>query len=480
MSLSRARAKMADKNGRFRAGLSRHKKFGRLAAFAATLLISSMVLYASGGDITAYAVSTWAKKIGGPGTDNIFRGIERTADGYVVVGSTNSFGAGGNDAWVVKIDDDGNILSQRTFGGKGGDTARAIEVTPDGGYVVAGITHSPTAGGADFWVTKFDGNDNLQWSKSYGGVKNDLAHAIDVTLDGGYLVAGFTTSFGASNKDYFIVKLDSDGTQEWAKRFGAGGEDVIRTVKATSDGKYLVAGFTHSFGYGDIMVLMLDSDGNLEWQKRYGGAGFEEACCILEMPDGYIILEQSTSFSMNADAWMFKIDTLGNIIWQKRHGGGSFDELSSARLTDDGGFITAGETKSFNAVVEDYWIAKFTADGVLQWAKRYGGSDVDEAEAVALAPDGSMVAVGTTRSFGAQGKDIWMLKVDADGNVGQCNSGVTANLVTQAKTFTTNAVPVTDTIIVGTHDVVVKNSNPIVAPTNANVSVQCTDIQGDD
>lgn len=456
----------------------RYAHASRIFITVATLfLIISITTYASYDSIAAYAISTWAQKLGGPGTDDIFRGIGRTSDGYVVVGSTNSFGAGGNDGWVLKIDDDGNIESQRTFGGKAGDTTRSVMVTPDGGYVVAGISYSSSSGGADFWVTKFGSNDAIQWSKNYGGSNNDMAHAIDLTLDGGYLVGGFTTSFGAVNKDYFVVKLDSGGAVQWAKKLGGNGEDVIRIIKATSDGKYLVAGFTHSFGTnGDIMVIKLDANGNVEWEKRYGGSGFEEPCCILEMPNGYIVMEQSTSFTGGSDAWMFKLDTNGDIMWQKRHGGGSFDELSSARLTSDGGFMTVGETKSFNAGNEDFWMVKFNADGVLQWAKRYGGSGIDEAEALAFGPDGGMVAVGSTKSFGAQGEDVWALKVDSNGNVAGCNPDVTANLVTTANTFTTNAVPANTAVTVGTPTVLVKNANPTVLTSNANIVIQCSDI----
>jgi hypothetical protein len=466
-------AEVSDGHG----GFFQHKNVRYFATLSMVALVTSMAIYTSYADIAAYAISTWAKKLGGSGTDDMFRGIERLSDGYVVVGSTNSFGAGAMDAFVIKVDDDGNIISQRTFGGKGGDTARVVKVTPDGGFVVGGITHSFSSGGADFWVTKFDSNENLQWSKSYGGPNNDMAHAIDVTLDGGYLVGGFTTSYGAVSKDYFVVKLDSAGNQQWAKRFGGSGEDVIRIVKATSDGKYLVAGFTHSFGTkGDIMIIKLDGGGNIEWQKRYGGSAFEEPCCILEMPDGYIILEQSASFGGGAEAWVFKIDANGDILWQKRHGGSSFDELSSARLTDDGGFIAAGETRSFNAVVEDYWLVKFSAQGMVEWAKRYGGSDIDEAEAIALGPDGGMVAVGTTKSFGAQGEDVWLLKVDASGNVAGCDADVTANQVTQTSTSNTNAVPANTAVTVGTHTVSVKNASPAVSSTNANIVVQCSAI----
>lgn len=393
---------------------------------------------------SAFGFATFAFRVGGPGTDDVWRSVEPSSEGgYIIAGNTDSFGAGGNDAWVIKLSENGAVDWQRTYGGTGGDIARSIKHTFDGGFVVAGLTSSFTSGKQDMWVLKFDKAGNMQWHKSYGGTGNDVAHAIEPTADGGYLVAGYTQSFAAQNKDYFVVKTDSTGKVEWAKRYGGTAADVIRFAKQTADGNYLVAGFTHSFGTnGDIMVLKLDTNGDIIWQKTYGGGKFEEPGAILEVPGGYIIMEQSNSFSSSTDGWIFKIDDAGAILWQKRIGGGSFDEISAARLTHDGGFIVAAETKSFGAVNEDFWVIKFDSAGNAQWQKRYGGSGVDEPEAIALTPEGGSIVVGTTRSFGAVGKDVWFLRLNANGDVAQCTTEVTANLETKATEAATRADPV--------------------------------------
>ncbi|HEX2014377.1 MAG TPA: cadherin-like domain-containing protein [Nitrososphaera sp.] len=413
--------------------------------------------------------------IGGGDWDDMFRGIEAASDGgYVIAGTTDSYGAGRRDGWIIKVDENGNVESQRTYGGKSGDVIRSLRSTSDGGFVTAGLSYSFDEGGGDFWLMKFDRNEKLEWQRTYGGGGFDMAHTVAPTRDGGYLIAGFTTSFGAEGKDYFVIKVDSSGVVQWQKRYGGIGDEVIRIAKQTSDGKYLVAGFTHSFGQsGDIMVLKLDAEGNVDWQKRYGGAKFEEPSSILEAPDGYIILEQSSSFG-NTDAWIFKIDHDGKILWQKRHGGSGFDELSSARMMPDGGFITAGETKSFGTVHEDFWIASFDSEGKMKWHKTYGGDGVDEAEAIALTPEGGSIVVGTTRSFGSDDGDIWVIRLDSNGDADQCTvNPPKAGLSAAAVAANTNAAATDTSVTVADTVASTRESEPTVRPTSANISFQC-------
>ena len=447
-----------------------------LAGFLITTITLSLISYGSDGFTAAYALSTWALKLGGPGAEDMFRGIEQSSDGeYVFVGETNSFGAGSNDAWLVKLAQDGKVDWQKTFGGKGGDSARVIRQTPDGGYAVAGQTHSFGSGSSDFWLLKFDSSDNLQWQKAYGGPSSDIAHALELTSDGGYLIAGFTTGFGAVSKDYLVIKLDPDGAIQWQKRYGASGEDVLRFAKQTSDGKYLIAGFTHSFGEGgDIMVLKLDESGNVEWQKRYGGEKFEEPGAILEVPGGYVVLEQTASFSGGTDGWIFKLDSDGNILWQKRYSGNGFDELSAARITPDGGFVVVGETRSFGLTTEDFWVLKFDTSANLEWQKRYGGQGIDEAEAVALTPEGGYIIAGITFSFNSIGKDIWIVRLDSNGDIAQCTSDVHAGIVTNAIIRDTTAVPINTNLNVADTSAAVRNSNASIKDSNANISFQCS------
>lgn len=176
-----------------------------MALFIVTMLTVSMLVFGHDGMTTANALSTWALKLGGPGTEDMFRGIEQASDGnYIFVDETYSFGAGRNDAWLAMLGQDGQVDWQRTFGEKGGDSARVIRQTLDGGYAVVGQTHSFGSGSSDFWLLKFDSSDNLEWQRAYGGPSSDIAHALELTSDGGYLLAGFTSRFGAASKDYYL------------------------------------------------------------------------------------------------------------------------------------------------------------------------------------------------------------------------------------------------------------------------------------
>jgi hypothetical protein len=439
------------------------------AAFAAALIISLP------GQVYAETLYTWAKSFGGASNENVFRAVSRSMDGgYLIAGDTNTFGAGSTDVWVIKLNE-GGVEWQKTYGGTKSDTTRAMDATSDGGYVIASRSNS-FGGGSNFWVLKIDSAGGIDWQKSIGGTKSEIPHAIQQTSDGGYIVGGFTNSFGASSKDFYVVKLDPDGSIEWENRYGGSGGDVIRFVLQTSDGGYLVTGFTHSFGTrGDIMILKLDEDGGIEWQKRYGGAKFEEPSTILEVSDGYIVMEQSSSFTPSTDAWIFKIDFDGEFIWQRTFGGkGGMDELSSAMLTDDGGFIAAGETSSNFIPSEDFWAVKFDSEGMPEWQKRYGGSQIDSVESMDLTPEGGAIMVGTTRSFGAGNLDIWGVRVNSDGTLpGDCINEIEVD-DTDARIKNTKAVPVDLDVTFAETESSVRNTNAMVSDTDATIEVQCS------
>jgi hypothetical protein len=453
-----------------------HLPFHVSAGLAVTLILSIP------GQVFAEDLFTWAKSFGGVNNENVFRAVARSADGgYLVAGDTNSFGAGSTDVWVIKLNEGGGIDWQKTYGGSRSDTTRAMDATSDGGYVIASRSNS-FGGGSNFWIVKIDSAGGIDWQKSIGGSKSEIPHAIQETADGGFIVGGFTNSFSALGKDYYVVKMDANGLVEWQNRYGGDGADVIRYVLQVSDGGYLVAGFTHSFGTaGDIMILKLDKDGAIEWQKRYGGAKFEEPSTILEVPDGYIVLEQSSSFTGSTDAWIFKIDFDGKILWQKTLGGrGGMDELSSAQLTDDGGFIAAGETSSNFIPSEDFWAVKFDSNGVPQWQKRYGGANIDSVESMDLTPEGGVIMVGTTRSFGAGGLDIWAVRTNTDGTLlGDCTGGMEVNDTT-ATVRTTKAITADLDVAFANADGSVKDTSATVKDSNATVEVQCsaTEIPG--
>ncbi len=286
----------------------------------------------------------WAATYGGSGYDWA-NSIQQTSDGgYIVAGSTSSFGAGSNDVWVLKLDANGNVEWQKTYGSSRNEGAFSIQQTSDGGYIVAGGTSSFGAGDYDFWVLKLDASGNVEWQKTYGGSDGEYAQSIQQTTDGGYIVAGYTNSFSAGNYDFWVLKLDSGGNVEWQKTYGGG---IARSIQQTSDGGYIVAGHTSSFGAGtdDFWVLKLDANGNVEWQKTYGSSRNEGAFSIQQTSDGgYIVAGYTAFFNIySANFWVLKLDSGGNVQWQKSYGGSEGSGLaSSIQQTSDSGYIVTG------------------------------------------------------------------------------------------------------------------------------------------
>ncbi|MFC2168212.1 CFI-box-CTERM domain-containing protein, partial [Acidobacteriota bacterium] len=213
----------------------------------------------------------WSKSYGGNESDNAYS-IQQTNDGgYIVAGITTSFGAGSSDIWIFKLASDGEIEWQKTYGGSENEFARFIQQTNDGGYIVAGYTSSFGAGLADFWVLKLFSNGEIEWHKIFGGEKNDFAHSIQQTFEGGYVVAGETKSFGIGDKDIWILKLNVLGDIEWQKTYGGSQTDVASSIQQTSDGGYIVAGSTNTYGSGkrDFLILKLFSNGNINFSCEF-------------------------------------------------------------------------------------------------------------------------------------------------------------------------------------------------------------------
>jgi len=250
----------------------------------------------------------------------------------------------------------------KTYGGTGWDVASSVQQTSDGGYIVAGYTGSFGAGGGDIFLIKTDANGNIQWAKTYGGIGYDYALSVQQTSDGGYIVAGGTYSFGASWSYYFfLIKTDANGNIIWAKTYGGAGDDVASSVQQTSDGGYIVAGFTESFGAGGAFLVKTDANGNIIWAKTYGGTSY--ASSVQQTSDGgYIVAGWTSSLEDLDDIILIKTDANGNIIWAKTYRGIGNDWAYSVQQTSDGGYIVAGRKGSFEEV-GDIFLIKTDADG---------------------------------------------------------------------------------------------------------------------
>ena len=359
----------------------------------------------------------WQNMIGGSGWDAL-ESIEQIADGgYILGGWSNSPVSGdksedcigGNcnyrDYWVVKVDSLGTIQWENTIGGFYIDCLRSIRKTTDGGYILGGDSDSDIAGDKsedsngqnDYWIVKLDSMGSIQWQNDIGGGDYDNFESIQQTADEGYILGGWSSSNISGDKtensnglsDYWIVKVDSIGTIQWQNTIGGGGDDRLNSIEQTSDGGYILGGFSNSNisgdktensnGLYDYWIVKVDSIGTIQWQSTIGGSLYDELNSIQQTNDGGYILGGTSSSSISGDKvengffttgdyWVVKVDSLGVIQWQNTIIGSFYDELNSIQQTNDGGYILGGSSlsdismdKTENCIGSwDYWMVKLT------------------------------------------------------------------------------------------------------------------------
>jgi uncharacterized delta-60 repeat protein len=412
---------------------------------------------------------SWAKTYGGTSDDSA-HSVQQTSDGgYIVAGSTQSFGAGSQDVWVLKLDSSGTMQWQKTYGGIYSDRAYSIQQTNDNGYIVAGTTRSFGAGVNDFWILKLDSSGTVQWQKTYGGTDHDDANSVQQTSDGGYIVAGSTRSFGAGGRDSWLLKLDSSGTMQWQKTYGGTDDDSTASVQQTNDNGYIVAGTTYSelsFDY-DIWVLRLDVNGTVQWQKTYSATNSDIIYSVQQTSDnGYIVAGSTRSFGAGgSDSWLLKLDSSGTMQWQKTYGGTSDDRAHSVQQTSDGGYIVAGELHDHPS---DSWVLKLDSSGTVQWQKTYGHNYSDYANSVQQTSDGGYVVAGNI-FVGVY--DIWLLKLESSGDIPECHIvGTSDALVTETTLTGDNTILTTSN-----SSAIISDTSISPQDTSCTVTVVCFD-----
>lgn len=366
------------------------------------LLVS--VIFLSWLMLSSEAYSQWWT-LGGSSYDEAYSIRQALDGGYVVAGWTNNFGAGSKDFLILKLTSSAGIQWQKAFGGSGDDTAYCIQPTSDpkygDGYIVAGETNSFGAGNYDFLVLKLTTNGDIQWKTTLGGSTWDQAYSVIQATDTSYLVAGTTASFGAGLGDFLVAKVTIGGGIQWAKAYGQAGYEVAKSIRQTSDGGYIIAGWTDSYGAGgkDFLVLKVSSTGTYQWAKTYGGVHSDEAHSIdVAADNGYFVAGYSRTSATDAskDFLILKLSSLGNIQWQKTFGHGDDQIAYSVQTTSDGGCVLTGSDRRSDDVSPDhFYVIKLTSAGAVQWKKIFNPDDGTQgANSIQQTSDGGYVLAG--------------------------------------------------------------------------------------
>jgi hypothetical protein len=366
------------------------------------------------------AQSQFVKTLGGSSDDYGECVIQGSDRGFIVTGYTSSFGAGSYDLLLVNFDSLGNLLLTRTLGGTATDEGRSVIQASDGSIVVVGYTNSFGAGGNDLLLAKFTYWGTLLWARTLGGSGTDEGYSVVEVSGGGLVVAGYTNSFGAGEQDLLLAKFNSSGTHLWTKTLGRTEYDHRGySVAEASDGGLVVTGYTESSGgYSDLLLTKFNASGTHLWTKTLGGISGEEGRSVIEASDGgFVVTGYTRSFGAGArDILLAKFDSSGNYLWTRTLGGSSSEYGYSVVEASDGGFVVAGYTSSFGAGSSDVLLAKFDASGNDLWTRVLGGSTLDEGWGVVEVSGGGLVATGRTDSYGAGGRDILFAKLNASGN----------------------------------------------------------------
>ena len=339
----------------------------------------------------------WQKTIGNTNQVIIYNAQQTTDGGYILAGHKIN-GLKNFNYWIVKLNSNADIEWEKTYGGSSNDAANNIRQTTDGGYIVVGSTFSNDGsitnnkGCSDAWILKLNTNGDIEWQKTYGGSIHDYLVNIKQTTDGGYIATGQTRSNNGDipnnqgDFDAWIIKIDANGNLEWSKTFGGTNGDIVNDVQQTINGEYLIVGqtqsnngdITNNHGYIDLWIIKLQTNGNLAWQKTCGGSSSDYANCIQKTNDGHYIIAGGTesndgditNLHGNEDAWIIKIDDLGNILQQTTVSTNNKESAYSILQTHNNNFLIAGYSSNINSDKLHTFIAALNTDFTLLWQQQ--------------------------------------------------------------------------------------------------------------
>lgn len=349
----------------------------------------------------------WERTYGGANYDTGY-GIEQASDGgFVIAGFTNSFGIGNTVMYVITIDSDGDTVWTKIYG-ISYEAVFSIDECADGGYVIAGYTDFFGAGGGDMYVIRIDDDGNSLWSQAYGGDSFECARSIKQTSDGGFIITGYTKSYGAGMFDVYLVKTNAAGDTVWTRTYGGAEQDFGKSVCETADGGYVVTGWTSSFGDNDdVYVIRTDADGDTLWTKAHGGPYQDYGEEIITSQDNGFIIAGVAGDPTNhvPTVLLLKLDENGDTVWISTFDDGRGYDV---KQTNDGGYIIAGG--HYVDSHQNVYLVKVNSTGDIVWEKSIGGNASDRGYSVLETSNGGFIAVGATESYGAGESDIYVVK----------------------------------------------------------------------
>ncbi|MEO8514687.1 MAG: hypothetical protein ABI543_14100 [Ignavibacteria bacterium] len=351
---------------------------------------------------------------------DLVTGVRQTNDGGLIAcGYTIAGAFGDNDIFITKTDGRGNIVWSNLYGGVGNDQANSIEKTADGSFIICGTTSS-FSGTFDPFAMKINQSGTIEWSKYYRWWNEDYGNSIIQTPDAGYIITGYSNSFSIGMYDVYSLKIDQSGGLMWARAYGGLQNDYGNSITTTPDGGYMIGGYTFSYGAnGDAYIVRMYGDGALKWSKTYGGLGFDNIKDIRNVSNGFIACGSTSSFALAFEsAYVFNIDNQdGFVYWSRTFGGNGqgVSNFSKVLPAPDGGYLLAGSLQDVAENQQDIALVKLFGDGAFNYSKIFGGVANDAGSSLSFKSDGGILLSANTSSFGAGTNDMYILSLFDNG-----------------------------------------------------------------
>ncbi len=415
-------------------------KFGKhLLIFGALLLITTW----------SSAQPTFQKSYGGAWAD-LGESVQQTNDGgFIIGGSTQSFGIGDYDLYLIRTDANGDTLWTSIINTPASltDMGFSVRQTNDGGFALIGEVLDIVTSSKDVYLVKTDGAGNLLWTKTYGGYGDQVGYSIEQTTDGGFIIGGDYVDFINNDFNIYLVKTNAIGDTLWSRVIGGANDDHGCSAIQTSDDGFIISGWTNSFGVvnDEVFLVKTDSMGNSLWAKTYGGSGYDVGYSVQQLNDGgYIIGGFTTSFTPAgyAKVYLIRTDGSGDTLWTKFYTAGIGTGIGaySVRQTASGDFILAGISDGNGAGGYDIYLLKVDGNGNPGWSKTYGGTSADFGNSAQETIDGGFIIAGYSQNSGSGDDDVYLIKTDSMGNSG-CNQTNVLTIACSPSTQVGSPVP---------------------------------------